>query len=179
MEEEKGYQVNMYVMSILLIGMFGGGALIYFMASYTFISIDKIVFSIILVGIVALGIHYLFLRKLKRFFIEVVAYSLLGWGSIVTGCALSLNYFIRSNEVDIKYPVSGNVEMIADFDVIRYRVKVEDKELSYFSHFLTFDTDELVQSEKQPNNYVEILKAKGIFGFDVLEKKFLHTEPLK
>ncbi len=158
---------NVYTMTIFLLGLFLGSAALVFLGGRTLVYIDTVFHGIVLLGLGAMGIHYLFLRHLKRHFIEVAGYCIVGWGMLLMGILLAINFFGHGARQEKIYPMpdlSINGERFTLPD--NYYMSPEQEK--YFS-------DQYVGIDgRKPNNtplsYTYIV-APGALGYDVILSK--------
>lgn len=167
--DEKG-KPNTFTLTILILGLFAGGMGMFLYGSQTFIGIDQIMLSVLIVSVIALAVHLLFLmKKLNRYFIEIIIYCIAGWGSLITGLLLLVNFFFHSPEHTQTFtPSNENGFIMTKYPV---EITVDDPELRYYSHMLSFKENEIVGLG--PFKQASFTTAKGCLGFKILLKKEL------
>lgn len=170
-----------YILTVLILGMFGGGFGMYYFGSRTFILIDIIVLILLIGGILALGIHYLFFRKWQRYLIEILLYSFLGWGSILCATFLTLNFLLHKTPEVKKFELKGGKAInISEYYIYDgkgmffagpVKIKVDSKIFEDYPWMLSFEADEIKSSEIVTEAWFTL--TDGFFGYKILLKKEL------
>src|ERR1039458_9337312 len=105
-DKDKG-DVNIFTLSVLLIGLFPGLGLVFLIGGDTFIKVDTVFNIALLTGAVAFLAHLPFLKRLNRFLAEMIGYCLFGWGLLTAALFLSVNYMVHSHPVVDVYPIKS------------------------------------------------------------------------
>src|SRR6185437_15058530 len=92
--KDKG-DVNIFTLSIILIGVFPALGVMFFVGGITLIHVDTVVNFAIIAGVIAFILHVPFLKRMNRYLAEIIGYSLFGWGMIVTALFLGVNYLFH------------------------------------------------------------------------------------
>jgi len=176
-------EVNTYTLTVIIIGLFGGMSALFYLGGLTFIRIDTIFNIVIISGVVVFLIHLPFLKKMNRYLVEVIIYCLVGWGLILAGIFLTLNYAIHSHgevnvyqiETAVAHPEEGTLPPPVTVTLSKQgseKATVPAGVYDDFGYFLKFEgVDELKYNEK-PIAAV-ITTATGLFGYRIMIHKEL------
>ena len=155
----------------------------FYFGSRTFIVPEVIALIAVAAGFLALGAHYLFFRKWQRYFLEVLAYSFLGWGSLLCASFLLLNFLVFSNkELKIYELKDGNIINIDSYFINSgegalaagpLQINVEDALFERHQHLLSFEADEIKTTDGKVTE-AWFTVADGLFGYKILLNKELH-----
>jgi hypothetical protein len=160
-----------YIITVLLTGLFAGSfGLVYFMGR-TFIIIDLAALYVILFGLLAFGVHYLIFKRDERYLVEVILYSVIGWGMIMTAGMLGINFLFHNNPVATTYVLKNGRQLDLATASPGFEIKVEDPAFDDFGYLLSIQEDEMKGSR-----FVQeavITQARGFFGYNVILKKEL------
>ncbi len=168
-------EANIFIMSVLLIGLFIGMGINFWLGLNTFIYADTLFLIALLFGLLALGVHYLFFRHWKRYFAEILAYSILGWGNICLAILLSINYFFHDAPVTSQYALPQPMAVAAS-QAGKSEVELNSPELKQYPHMLIFSADEIEGTEM--NGIIVVrnafyITANGLLGYKILLQKQL------
>ncbi|MGZ5243267.1 MAG: hypothetical protein ACXWDO_01820 [Bacteroidia bacterium] len=168
-------EANVFIMSVLLLGIFIGSGINIWLGLQTFIFIDTLFHIAVFIGLLALGVHYLFFRHWNRYFAEILAYSILGWGNIGLAILLCINYFYHETPVTEQYRLNKNVALVLT-GAGKTEITVTDTMLSEYPHMLIFSEDEI--NGRKQNNILVVTDAfyttaNGLLGYKILLQKQL------
>src|ERR1700722_13147824 len=93
-QKDKG-EVNMFTLSILLIGIFPGLGTLFFLGEKTLIRVDTVVNFVIIAGVIMCIIHIPLLKRMNRYLAEIIGYSFFGWGLIIAALCMGANYVFQ------------------------------------------------------------------------------------
>ncbi|RYD74681.1 MAG: hypothetical protein EOP53_17835, partial [Sphingobacteriales bacterium] len=135
-------EANVFILTVLLTGIFVGFAAIIWLGLRTFIFIDSLFHIWLLTGAFVFGAHYLFFRKWDRYLAEISGYSFFGWATIILAVLISLNYLFHDqpNTKTILLKEQTALFLLADDEIT---ITVDDAELNNFPHMLSFSEDEI------------------------------------
>jgi hypothetical protein len=178
--------VNTYTLTVLLLGIFAGLGMIFFVGELTLIRIDSIFNIAFLSGAGVLLLHLPFFKRLNRYLAELIAYSFLGWGLIITGLFLSMNYLFHAPQRVDYYTVVSAVAHPEDHELpLPVSVTIVDagynpsgagteaRVYTDFPYMLNFKGEEEIKYNDKPVIAV-MTSARGLFGYRVLVHKELH-----
>jgi hypothetical protein len=175
-------EVNVFTLTILLIGIFGGLIAVFYFGAITFIRIDTIFNFAFLSGGVVFILHLPFLKKLNRFLAEIIAYSFLGWGLIITGLFLTLNFAFHNDPETDHYQITYSSYTNSNNDTTGYAIElvktspgnyyVDPVKYDEFQYLLKFEGEREMKFQGKPVEAV-ITTAKGLFGYRVILAKEL------
>jgi hypothetical protein len=168
-EKEVKEKVNLFVITLILTGIFGGGFLIAHMVMKTFIRLDTIFNIWILCGALCFLVHFFFLKKMYTHIGELVFYSLGGWASILTALFLWLNSVSWHDANTRIYDLRGkNAE-----EFVRgnwQEAGIQDPLYKDYAYLRSFDDSEI---EEGPVSGARITTASGCFGYKIILSKEL------
>ena len=181
-KKEKG-EVNLFTLSIILIGVFPGLGVMFFIGSKTLIRVDTVVNFAIIAGVIAFMVHIPFLKKMNRYLAEIIGYSLFGWGLIVTALFLGSNFLFHGQPVtdvyqietatahpeerELPFPVSVTLKQSESTNTIVPATSFNDH-----PDMLRFHGSDEQKFSGQPT-LAKMTTAKGLFGYMVLLDKEL------
>jgi hypothetical protein len=175
-------EVNVFTLTVLLIGIFGGLIAIFYFGAITFIRVDSIFNIAFLAGAVIFIIHLPFMKRLNRFLAEIIAYSFLGWGLIITGLFLSLNFVFHNDPETDHYPITYNSYTNSNNDTTGYEIQlvksapgnyyVDPAKYDDYPYLLKFEGEREMRFQGKPSEAM-ITTAKGLFGYRVILAKEL------
>jgi len=176
-------EVNMFTLSILLIGVFPGLGVLFYIGANTLIRVDTVFNIAIVSGAIAFILHLPFLKKMNRYMAEIIGYSLFGWGLIITALFMGGNYLIHGNPVsdiykvetatahpedkELPFPVSVTISQLGDIPTMVPATAYDD-----YPDMLKFKGAEEQKFSDQPKQ-AKMTTAKGLFGYTVLLYKEL------
>ena len=180
--KDKG-EVNMFTLSILLIGVFPALGVLFFIGAKTLIHVDAVFNITFIAGAVVFVLHLPFLKKLNRYLAEIIGYSLFGWGLIIAALFMGGNYLFHNDPItdiyqvvtatahpedrELPFPVSVT---IAQFENLP--VTVSAAAFADYPDMLKFKGEEEQKFIGQPKQ-AKMTTAKGLFGYTILLNKEL------
>ncbi len=181
-KKDKG-DVNMFTLSILLIGVFPGLGVLFFIGEKTLIRVDAVFNIAAVAGIIVFVMHLPFLKKLNRYLAEIIGFALLGWGLIITALFMGSNYLFHGQPVtdiyrvitatahpedrELPFPVSVTISQFENL-----QTTVPSKAYDDYPDMLKFKGNEEQKFIDQPKQ-AKMTTAKGLFGYSVLLSKEL------
>ena len=173
----------MFTLSILLIGIFPGLGVLFFIGEKTQIRVDTVFNIAMIVGISTLLVHFPFLKKMNRYLAEIIGYSLFGWGLIIAALFMGSNYLFLGQPVtdvyqvvtatahpedrELPFPVSVTISQYENMQTIVPSAAYDD-----YPDMLKFKGTEEQKFVEKPKQ-AKMTTAKGLFGYIVLLDKEL------
>ena len=182
MQKDKD-EVNIFMLSILLIGVFPALGAIFYVGSLTFMRVDTVFDMAFISGASVFIGHLPFLKKLKRYLGEIIGYTVIGWGLIITASVMGCNFLIHNKPVTDIYPIESAIAHPEDRE-LPYPVSitlgnqnsgsvhVPVADYKYFPGMLRFRGTEEQKFVGSPKIAI-MTTAMGIFGYRVMLSKEL------
>ena len=180
-QKEKG-DVNMFTLTIILLGVFPALGIIFYIGAATLMRVDTVFNIVVICGLAAFLVHIPFLKKWNRYLAEIIGYSLFGWGLIITSLFMGINYLIHSQPVTDAYKIENAVAHPEERELpFPVSVTLKDENTNQenvpasayndYSGMLRFSGEE--QKFNGVPKTAKMTTATGLFGYRVLLGKEL------